>query len=397
MSTLRFLLSPKPHYSHLASPRRLTARWTGGVDADEYVEFLKELWTRVATGTSELDYRWKPYPLIEYWPRKLAIDPDEPQGSVRRQSATAGRGLGKGGAQNGREAKEDKVSKASHFPKPPVNRASQHRPTKGTPVSRTRIAEEAAATPPTPGAASSAAATSPRGLSRASSSAGSTRVSIQRPVASCQLQSTPPSPLKHPMRQHSPQQTPPPPSLLPTPSQHSCAPLPTPPPVSPELRRPVASAKSFDSHPHALRAYWIGDVVHGSWAVRIERSRLNTGFMLIGVCDFHGDCAWGLHPFSGLLYRLCRHSDGRYSFNTPPPYGYPDGNHVRVMRGNLQGRVNGAVIESIVHEDTGTLSFSINGAPPLVALSGFPRGTQLRQWTFVVDRGDLVSPIRVVR
>ena len=354
--------------------------WTGGVDATEYVEFLRELWTRVAHGTSELDYRWKPYPLIEYWPRQLALasDPDQPlsppQRSARRQSKewhAAGQAQGKGGA----------TSEKSQFSRSPAKRASPNRPgQKRTPASKSGLAEEAA----------------PAQSEALSSSSSSPRFPIQQPVASRQL---PPTSSPLPIKSYSPQQNPPPPSLVPM-RLHSNPPFPPRPPVnSPELRRLGDSRRSVDSDPYSLRAYWMGDVVHGSWAVRIERCRLNTGFMFIGVSDFHGSCAWGLHPFSGLLYRLCRQSDGRYSFNSPPPEGYPDGNLVRVMHNptNLQGRVRGAIIETIVNEDAGVLSFSINGGPPLAALSGFPRGTQLRQWSFVCDKGDRVTPIRVVR
>ena len=41
--------------------------------------------------------------------------------------------------------------------------------------------------------------------------------------------------------------------------------------------------------------------------------------------------------------------------------------------------------------DAGTLSFSVNDGPPLLALSGFPKGEALLPFVYVVDRGDRVS------
>ena len=142
-----------------------------------------------------------------------------------------------------------------------------------------------------------------------------------------------------------------------------------------------------------IRAYHVGLAIRGSWAVRIENCRLNTGFMFIGVCNLTGTCAWGLHPYSGMLYRVSRLEGGAFSFDAPPPDGYPDGTRARVMVNaagqltNLQGRVRGAVIETIVDEQHGALSFRINGGPIVEALRGFPPGAPLREWPTFLTKG----------
>lgn len=146
-----------------------------------------------------------------------------------------------------------------------------------------------------------------------------------------------------------------------------------------------------------LKAYWAGGLVNGSWTARIERCRLNTGFMFIGVCDLAGRCAWGLHPYSGLLYRITRNREtGRISFDEPPPKGFPDGNRTRVMIStggkptNLRERAEGAVIDCVVDDASGTLYFGINGEPLLKGLTGFPLGQPLRRWALICDKGDKV-------
>jgi len=150
-----------------------------------------------------------------------------------------------------------------------------------------------------------------------------------------------------------------------------------------------------------LRGYWIGGPLRTSWTVRVEHSRLNQGFLFIGVCDATGQTAWGLHPYSGLLYRLARDpTDGRVFVGLPPPPGYPDGNLNRVMVTNkgrpdsLNGRAQGAVIECRLDVDsvmgTGTLCFRINGSAPLRALADFPSGAKLREWALVCDPNDSV-------
>ena len=158
--------------------------------------------------------------------------------------------------------------------------------------------------------------------------------------------------------------------------------------------------------PHYLGAgTWEGDKIEGSWTVRIERCRLNTGFMFIGVCDAQGRCAWGLHPFSGLLYRLSRKDQDTgeqpsgYGFEGSPPAGYPDGNRTQVMvredgvASDLRGRARGAVIETLFDTISRTLSFRINGGPVLKALSGFPPDAQLRMFSFLFDQGDRLVPL----
>ena len=121
--------------------------------------------------------------------------------------------------------------------------------------------------------------------------------------------------------------------------------------------------------------------------------------MFVGACNLTGTCAWGLHPYSGMLYRVSRLDDGAFSFDVPPPSGYPDGTRTRVMVNavgeltNLQGRARGAVIETIIDEQRGALCFRINGGPVIEALHGFPPGASLREWAYVLDKGDRVCQV----
>ena len=80
------------------------------------------------------------------------------------------------------------------------------------------------------------------------------------------------------------------------------------------------------------------------------------------------------------------------------PSGYLDGDKKQVMKkadgqpDNLQRRARGAIIEVRVDHDAGTLSYSINYGPSLLALSGFPKGEALLPWALLnVAEGDRVS------
>ena len=58
---------------------------------------------------------------------------------------------------------------------------------------------------------------------------------------------------------------------------------------------------------------------------------------------------------------------------------------------SLYGRAKGAVIEVRVDHDAGTLSYSVNHGPPLLALSGFPKGEALLPSAAMLHPGDRVS------
>ena len=72
---------------------------------------------------------------------------------------------------------------------------------------------------------------------------------------------------------------------------------------------------------------------------------------------------------------------------------------------NLKGRANGAIVEIIVDADAGTVQFRltrnctvpgssytiINRSPVVTAISGLPRGVQLRPWCRLFDVPDRVT------
>ena len=170
---------------------------------------------------------------------------------------------------------------------------------------------------------------------------------------------------------------------------------------TPFFRSPPRSIKYHADR--QVRDFFVGGILHidTSWTVRVEESRLNEGFFFIGVCDSTGECAWGLHPKSGLLYRLSRDLDtGQITFDAPPPAGYPDGCKSRVMinaKGkptNLRGRARGALITCKMEADArtgrGILLYSINGGPVLTGLGGFPLKAKMRRWALICDPRDKI-------
>lgn len=87
----------------------------------------------------------------------------------------------------------------------------------------------------------------------------------------------------------------------------------------------------------------------------------------------------------------------RIMLSVPDQLRLPDGNNTLVLKtaegepDGLDGRVNGAIIEVRVDHDAGTLSYSVNDGPPLLALSGFPKGVALLPWASLMYPGDRVS------
>ena len=130
--------------------------------------------------------------------------------------------------------------------------------------------------------------------------------------------------------------------------------------------------------------------------MRIESTRLHTGFLFIGVADIEGEHAWGLHPASGMLYRLHRDHKSISDLSKVPPPGWPDGTRTQVMtsmRGkpvSLNGHPDGAIIDTIVDEEN-RLAYRINEGP-LFTVQGvsFPPEADLRKFAFVIDPNDLV-------
>lgn len=133
-----------------------------------------------------------------------------------------------------------------------------------------------------------------------------------------------------------------------------------------------------------------------SWLVRIDNSDGNRGFCCVGVCEPTACCAWGLSLCTGMLERNARDLSGRYSGTPPPPF-WPDGDGTQVLHdaygrpANLRGRATGSVIKIILDREAGVLAFSVNGGPPLTALTGFPRGAALRPWALLGYPGDAVT------
>jgi hypothetical protein len=158
------------------------------------------------------------------------------------------------------------------------------------------------------------------------------------------------------------------------------------------------------------RCWAVGHLIpHGrtvSFRVKIRSCRGNSGDICIGVCDADATCGWGVDMYDGHLRRYSRHGNQREHYRSAPPPGYPDGDGTNVMSRryrydyslepagvgerlppNLQGCAEGSVVEVILQG--GTLSFSINSGPRLLALDSFPVGAEvLRPWARLVAFGD---------
>ena len=119
-----------------------------------------------------------------------------------------------------------------------------------------------------------------------------------------------------------------------------------------------------------------------SWSVRIDRSRGNQGFLLLGVSLLmrSGVTEWSLSPFYGRLFRRQWDRDGELIMGAPPPEGYPDGHlkHMLIDEDGdplaLEGRAAGATIELTIDHDAGTLAFRYGGGFEGPVLEGFPHG-----------------------
>ena len=143
-----------------------------------------------------------------------------------------------------------------------------------------------------------------------------------------------------------------------------------------------------------------------SWAIEVEHSFENEGFLNVGVCDAAGRIHWGLNCAYGRLFRYHRGANGKQVIRLPPPAppdGWPDGHRTFTMMDEAGNRINlyrkaaGTVIEVLVDHDEGVLSFRINGGPVREALTGFPKGAagQLRPWARLIyseDRVRFTSP-----
>ena len=149
-----------------------------------------------------------------------------------------------------------------------------------------------------------------------------------------------------------------------------------------------------------------------SWRIRIDRNLANEGVMCIGIATQCGH-AFGLSPYSGRLSSLYRPSPGcKIEANSDPPEelqhcSFTAQLHVDSCGSptNLKGRANGAIVEIIVDADAGTVQFRltrnctvpgssytiINRSPVVTAISGLPRGVQLRPWCRLFDVPDRVT------
>ena len=129
-----------------------------------------------------------------------------------------------------------------------------------------------------------------------------------------------------------------------------------------------------------------------SFVIRVETIRDGSGITCVGVADASGNTGYGLMLQSGRLFRCTRDSSGKVDMtgHTPPPAGFPDGHGARVLLQPLAQLV-GAAVEVVVDSEEGKLSVSVNGAAPLLALRGLPRGAALRPWARLAHPGDRVS------
>ena len=146
------------------------------------------------------------------------------------------------------------------------------------------------------------------------------------------------------------------------------------------------------------------------WCVRVDQSWRNLGLLNIGVCDAATLNAWSLNLSDGRLIRSRRDETGAALTVTiaedvlefprqpaPPTHGFPDGSLKQVLfdaegkPGHLRGKANGAIIETCLDHDKGTLSFGINGGPLQRALGGFPVGAAMRPHAFLPGSGHRVS------
>ena len=133
-----------------------------------------------------------------------------------------------------------------------------------------------------------------------------------------------------------------------------------------------------------------------TWEVRIDRSRANEGYTLLGVALQHrdGSCEWSLCPKDGRLYRRSWDRDSNVLCGEPPPPGYPNGHAKRMLvdaesggeAASLKGRAQGSVLEVAYDHDGGTLSFRLNGGPRGAILAGFPKAA-----TFATTGGQSVD------
>lgn len=160
-----------------------------------------------------------------------------------------------------------------------------------------------------------------------------------------------------------------------------------------------------------------------SWSVRVERSALNRGRMIIGVCTEDGLHGWGLSLMNGRLVRWCRKANGLLERRTrrdeeeaggagverplhyvPPPEGFPDGHNEQLLfddatglNANLKGRAEGTNIDVTFDASAGCLAFRVEGGTEL-RVHGFPRGVTLRPWArLFYSVGDRVTICPYVR
>lgn len=119
-----------------------------------------------------------------------------------------------------------------------------------------------------------------------------------------------------------------------------------------------------------------------TWAMRIDRSRMNQGLMLLGV-SLQGReslTEWCVCPFYGRLFRRTWDKDGNQLIGQAPPAGYPDG-HLRQVLVDadgeptcLEGCARGRVIDITIDHEDGTLSFRLDGGLDGPRIGGFPIG-----------------------
>ena len=128
-----------------------------------------------------------------------------------------------------------------------------------------------------------------------------------------------------------------------------------------------------------------------SFVLRVEQRDGRAGRACIGVCDADSRVGWGLHMQSGRLLRWTRDSDGKVRSGAQSgsqPAGLGWATHqmhgVSEPAGGSEGVVD---VEVGVDHDAGTLVFSINGEPPVIALRGLPRAP-MRPWARLMSVDD---------
>ena len=141
-----------------------------------------------------------------------------------------------------------------------------------------------------------------------------------------------------------------------------------------------------------------------SWGVRITKSRMNLGYLRVGVCDSSATCAYALMLADGRLNRLSRtEADPGNYCSAEAPTGHPSlpwGATVLHDSGHQPVKAHAVVgleLDMSFDADTGVLKFKVysgsdRDAPTMATgvLEGFAAGTALRPYAFLDTQDEIV-------